>query len=156
MSDVAAHHMTRKLVEEVDIPEHVERTASAKFEANRRFLVDEKKMPCWRCGATERLEVHHLIEWSFANDIDWSRAQRVLGAFRFYPWSEAEAPKVTDPDCLGNLIVLCADCHRGVDEEPGADVHTGFGIHTVTLPAWLGQAAVKKGDDVTPDEHVVA
>lgn len=156
MANVPEHKMIRKFIEEVDIPEHVERTASAEFERNRHFLLEEKKLSCWRCGSDKDLEVHHLIEWSYANRVNWVKAQQVLTAFCFYPWSRDEAPKVADPDSLGNLIVLCADCHRGVDEEPGTKMHTGYGIHTVTFPAWLGEAAVKSDEDITPDGHVVA
>ena len=157
--EIAAHKQVRHLVEEVDIPEHVDRgdASHAEFERNRRFLIEEQRQGCWRCGSTTDLEVHHLLEWSFAAKIDWAvKAKRVLGVFRFYPWSEAEAAKVDCPDCLGNLLVLCAPCHRGVNELPGQP-HTGYGLHTETWPAWLGQAAIKDPeDDITPDGHVVA
>ena len=93
------------------------------FNATRARLVKLGSLKCWRCGATEKIELHHSeIEFSLQNGVDPAKFEAAHPEFRitsddeFQAWVEGE----------GNLLPLCMECHRGT-----------VGIHHVPYPCWL-------------------
>lgn len=63
---------------------------------NRQAALERDGFQCCRCGAADRLHVHHKTPWQ---------------------------PGQTDPHELGNLETLCASCHRR--EHPMPQGHDG-------------------------------
>lgn len=142
MADTPAHEQTETLHVREDYPEHIERaTAStAEFDANKHRLLNKMGLPCWKCRATEKLEIHHfIIEWSAWNDADPAKVRQVMHGFDPYGFSADEAKNgdalPASPDDIRNLMVLCQTCHRGA----------GFGIHLVPVPLWFADLVKKDG-----------
>jgi hypothetical protein len=132
---VAAHPVSRTLHETVYTPAHPQRGSSTpEFQASKDAL--EKESPtCYICGRTAEesgapLEGHHVhLEWSLANSADLAKIQ-------------AEYPNATDiaewMDSVDNLLLLCARCHRS----------PLYGVHMVTMPAWIAQRYQLDGWDL--------
>jgi hypothetical protein len=127
---------------DVEYPEHVQRTTSAEFAQNRHRLIN-KIGHCWKCGTTEKLEIHHaIIEWAEWDNADPAKVLKVMHAFDPYGFSEDMAkngdPLPTSPDDIRNLLPLCETCHRGA----------GVGIHLVPVPFWFADLVRKDGATV--------
>jgi hypothetical protein len=122
----AAHHCFETFHIDFYYPEHEPRADDPHyhlFHAARHRLMRLGKLICWRCGATEKIELHHaVVEFSLSNGVDVERFASLYPEFHvssdaeFLAWVEGE----------GNLLPLCAACHRGAQ-----------GIHSVVYPAWL-------------------
>ena len=141
--------------QEVLVPDHPPRKASAEFERNRVVLLVKKGVGCWICGSTGTkaapLEVHHLHEWSLWGALDPDKVLQTLHCFDPYGFTEQAGEKpIESPDDIRNLLVLCSSCdlegrpvagghHRGLD----------CGVHALTWPVWLPQRAVKAGVSLT-------
>jgi len=140
MGDTPAHEQRETITECIEYPEHVQRTESGEFRANKRRLVRQMKIPCWVCGTHDNLEVHHLHEWSLWNDLDPEKVLDALHVYDYYGFTKAdpETP-IKSPDDIRNLVVLCADHHRAVE----------MGIHRLTGEIWLAQRAAKPGITIT-------
>ena len=135
-ASVPEHAQTRELKETIEYPTHVQRGAeSDEFEANKRAIIAAGN-GCWICGGTAEstgapLEGHHYnVEWALINSLDLSKVQKYF-------------PDVTDLqtflDSKENLIILCAKHHRAPE----------YGVHTVTMPAWVAQRLQLDGWDLT-------
>jgi hypothetical protein len=59
--------------------------AAGQFERNRKLALERDGHRCVRCQSPDDLHVHHVEPW---------------------------APGQPDPHALGNLVTLCASCHR--------------------------------------------
>lgn len=137
MADTAAHEQIESLKVDVEYPEHVQRTESTEFAANKRQLIVKLDTPCFSCGSKQDREVHHFItEWALADDADWDKVFKLAHHFDIYGFAAQLGDKpITSPDDIRNLVVICAKCHRGA----------GFGIHLVPFPFWIGQVMAKDG-----------
>lgn len=83
------------------------------------------------------METHHsVIEWSLANGVDPKRVQQdfpeldISDSDAFRKWLDSE----------GNLLVLCAEHHRGFP-----------GIHSVTYPPFRAQRYAREGVEFLAD-----
>ena len=140
MADTPAHEQIETLRVDVEYPEHVQRTESAEFAANKRMLVQKLDTPCFSCGSKADREVHHFVtEWALADSADWDKVFRLVHHFDIYGFAAQLGDKpIASPDDIRNLVVLCQKCHRG----------RGFGIHLVPFPDWIGQVMAKDGSTV--------
>ena len=147
------------LIEEYWVPDHAKRRDSPAFVANKRFLRDECRLPCWVCGARQSksnpLEVHHVFEWALWNVVDRRRVTAILEILEFYEDGYlAEAGRqrsalehalaaskgmIQSPDDIRNLVVLCQYHHR----------IAGTGVHTISFPVWIALSAVKRSRRLT-------
>ena len=128
---VNAHAVSRALHETVYTPTHPKRgDSSAEFKASKEAL--EKETPgCWICGTTDAvLEGHHLnTEWSLINSVDLAKIRETF----------PQAKSLEDwLDSIENLILLCPKCHRS----------PLYGVHMVTMPAWIVQKYQLAGWDL--------
>jgi hypothetical protein len=139
---VAARNRTRRLVESVYYPDHDPRKASAEYGRVHQHLVYDLDEPCWICGVRqsqlpdgEHNETHHwTVEWALANSID---PAKILA--QFPTMGAADEEHLRDwLDSEGNMLVLCARCHR----------HGLYGIHSTTYPAWVAQKYQQDGWDL--------
>jgi hypothetical protein len=143
--DTPVHEQVETLRVDVEYPEHVQRTESAEFAANKHRLINRMGLPCWNpsCGGTDKLEVHHyIIEWSEWDNADPAKVLKIMHRFDAYGFAadgvKQGDPPPTSPDDLRNLVVLCETCHRGACQ----------GIHQVPLPFWFANAVRKDGSVV--------
>ena len=143
--DVPAHSQTRSLTETIFYPDHIQRGAeSSEFQASKQELTKEG-LGCWICGVTQeelgpsvRMEGHHYnVEWALINSLDLAKVQKYF-------------PDVTDLnaflDSKENLILLCPKHHRS----------NLYGVHMVTMPAWVAQRLQKDGWDLVTGTAVSA
>lgn len=140
MADTPAHEVRENLSVDVEYPEHVQRTCSAEFAANRRQLIQKLDTPCFSCGSKEGREVHHFVcEYAEAEWADWEKVFKLVHHFDIYGFAAQMGDKpITSPDDIRNLVVLCESCHRGA----------GVGIHLVPFPNWIAQVMVRDGEVV--------
>ena len=125
--------LERTLHELAWYPEHDPRKASSLYRVTHRVLVVERDEPCWICGIKHSqggaMETHHAeLEWAaekaFEDDPEMLHAlvsdlhEKIIG----------ESPEAVREflDSEGNMLVLCAEHHRGP--------YTG--IHSITYPVW--------------------
>jgi hypothetical protein len=143
--DVAAHAQSRDLKETIFYPDHVKRGAeSHEFEEDKKEL-EASGGGCFICGKTQadlgpsvRMEGHHYnVEWSLINSLDLAKVQRYF-------------PDVTSLeeflDSKENLILLCPKHHRS----------PLYGVHMVSMPAWVAQRLQKDGWDLAKGENAAA
>ncbi len=94
------------------------------FNAARARLKRAGKLICWRCGATEGIQIHHnLVEWCAANGVDFEKF------YHKYPELMTECTEEAFLDAIegeGGTLPLCQPCHTGKSE----------GIHYVPQPIW--------------------
>ena len=165
MADLVEHFKRGTFEEQYWIPAHDVRRESSLFRKNKRFVRDTCGSPCWVCGSTEDLEVHHVFEWSLWNALDPRKITAILNAIEFYDEDyvvkaakpeklRSEINKVSNnkpimdtPDDIRNLVVFCRKHHR----------LKLTGIHTITFPIWLAIAAVpSRGGILTKDQILMA
>lgn len=119
-----------ELKESIDIdifyPNHPPRTESALFARTRHHVIDVLDTACWVCGSKEKRELHHwIIEWAYADGVDWERMRE------FYPdfdWTTFKEPG-DFVDSAYNMLVLCEVHHR----------HKNHGIHMMPWPIFIMQ-----------------
>lgn len=149
--DTPAHEQDDTIREAVEYPEHVQRSASAEFERNRRLLLKQLDLPCWICGSRDSREVHHLHEWALWPCLDPDKVLDTLHVFDPYGFTHkmGEQP-VASPDDVRNCLVLCGHCELAGVPVPGGH-HRGVdaGIHRLTFPIWVAQRAAKPGVSIT-------
>jgi hypothetical protein len=71
MADIVEHFKKGTFEEQYWIPAHNARRESALFRANKKFIRDECGAPCWICGTTDGLEVHHVLNGP--SGMPWTR-----------------------------------------------------------------------------------
>lgn len=123
---ILRHMLASTMSFRVWYPAHEQRTESALFRATRRKMIDENKTPCMVCGTRDKLELHHwLVEWAYANAVDWRKMRKLHPQF---DWSQfKEAADFVDSEY--NCRVLCVKHHR---------LHA-YGIHNLPYPIWREQ-----------------
>lgn len=142
---VLAHGQTRTLTETIFYPDHVTRGAESSEFQNTKQKLTKQGEGCYVCGLTQeelgpsvRMEGHHFnSEWSLVNSLDLVKVQK-------------DFPDVTDVktflDSLENLILLCPKHHRS----------NLYGVHMITMPAWIVQKYQKDGWDLVTGSGVAA
>ena len=137
---VEAHNLHRTLDEIIAYPSHDPRRASALYKKVHHHLVYELDEPCWICGVRQsglpegqHMETHHaVLEWALAGAAD---PKLILADFP--KMGVADDPHLRQwLDSEGNMLVLCAKCHRGARR----------GIHMITYPAWIAQRYIDSHD----------
>lgn len=147
--EVAAHLVTRRLVETIAYPEHDPRTASPEYHRVHHHLIHVLDEPCWICGVRRstlgdpaanphgatQMETHHFdLEWALANAADPAKV------YRAYPeMGAADEPHLRAwLDSEGQMLVLCNIHHRSGH----------YGIHSITHPAWAAQRILRDDWDL--------
>lgn len=148
---IEAHIMKRTITETVIDPSHVDRTESPEFRHSKARLKEDGHFKCYICGSTEDLQVHHMAEWMFANDIDFEKLKAFVEEWDIYGygWLLRNQP-LTSVDDIRCLIVLDQKHHTGVDH---ADGNSGTGIHNMTFPAWIMQKLAKESCNPVPQNE---
>jgi hypothetical protein len=128
-----AHWQSERTAYGAWYPAHAPRESDSHyrlFEHARKRLI-ATGVGCWRCGSKEHLEAHHAqCEFAVANGVDYTKLAADFPEYHldseeaFLAWVESE----------GNLLMLCADCHRGPT-----------GIHHVPYPCWVWQRWARTG-----------
>jgi len=138
---IPSHEQDEELHQAVWYPEHPPRTESEEFRRNKRHLVRDLDLGCWICGSRSQREVHHFaVEWALAEDADWDAVTRTCHAVDPHGFSKADPDaKVTSPDSILNLMVLCETHHRA----------PYYGVHSITMPIWIAQRIAKPGVQIT-------
>lgn len=139
------HEQKRTLSEDELLLGHGERN-HPRFEHSRHLLIVVQKTPCWLCGATEHLEAHHSpIEFSRANEVDWSAAGKIRQDFPDFDWHAFDAAG-QDPslfiDTPINLMILCRPCHIGLNR----------GVHAKTWPNVVIRRYARADIALTPED----
>lgn len=163
MSGIVAHFKRGTFEEKYWLPAHEKRRESVLFKSNKKLIRDDCGAPCWICGATDDLEVHHVFEWAFWNALDRRKVTDILHAIEFYDTDYTalaqdasrlrqhlselakQKPVLDSPDDARNLVVLCREHHR----------LKFTGIHTVSFPLWLAIAAVPVKNAVLTREQLM-
>ncbi len=164
MSDLLAHFKKGTFEEQYWIPAHNKRRESNEFKKNKKFVRDECGAPCWICGKSKDLEVHHVFEWSFWNVLDPKKVTKILKAIEFYDEKYISKAKldsaklrakieylenneliVDSPDDIRNLVVLCREHHR----------LKYSGVHTISFPIWLAIAGVPSEGGLLSKEQIL-
>jgi len=124
------HEVKESFTVDVWYPDHDPRTTSNTFNHTKRHLIDDEDTPCWICGSKENREVHHfIVEWAYADAIDWDKVKKDHPTFDWAGFKTAE----DFVDSIYNMRVLCQLHHRGLNH----------GIHTIPYPIWQVQKYVK-------------
>jgi hypothetical protein len=119
-------------------PAHEPRTESALFRKTKKHY-HENGATCFICGTNEKIEIHHvIIEWAFANAVDWEKVKAEHPNFDWSAFKSAE----DFVDSIYNTIPLCEVHHR--------DSHKG--VHHVPGPNWLIQKYVKDDFVLFPED----
>ncbi len=135
------HELRETLSVDVFYPDHAPRKESNLFARTKHRLIEVLDTPCWVCGSKAAREVHHMIiEWAFADAIDWSK---VKADYPDFDWATFKEPG-DFVDSAYNMRVLCATHHRGADR----------GIHAIPYPIWLAQRYVKAGFVLFPSTPI--
>ena len=74
---IPEHVETKTITETIITPVHGKRDASA-FRRSVKKLKDDKHYTCFVCGAQERLQVHHIAEFSLANTVNYDKLKKFL------------------------------------------------------------------------------
>ena len=106
-------------------PEHLPREEDPHYhlfnQARKRVLA--AGTGCWICGTKENLELHHSeVEFAAATGVDIERFAELFPEYHI----TCEEEFLAYVESEGNLLVLCAKCHRGPFN----------GIHHVVYPNW--------------------
>lgn len=153
---VAAHAVSRRLMETIAYPEHDPRTESEEYRHVHHHLVVELDEACWICGVrrstlgdpahntrgSKQMETHHVeLEWALANAAD---PAKILAEFPAMGAADEEHLRAW-LDSPMNMLVLCDTCHR----------HPHYGVHSITHPAWIAQKWLRASYDLVLGETAV-
>lgn len=102
-------HETHESVATVELtPPHDPREDTPAYRRAHELLIKQLDTPCYFCGSKESRETHHWpVERSLAGAVDVARLAVDHPEVRDY------ADLMDWVDSIHNLLVLCADCHRG-------------------------------------------
>ena len=123
--------LNRTLHEIAYYPPHDPRKASSEYRKVHHELVVTLDEKCWICGVKHStggaMETHHAeLEWAaekaFEDDAEMMRL--LVKDFKLKLEHPEELRKWLDSE--GNMLVLCAEHHRGPRQ----------GIHSITYPVW--------------------
>jgi len=143
---VAKHVGKATMTDMIVVPTHGERDETT-FRHNVNQLKKDGHYKCFVTGATEKLEVHHIAEFSQANNVDLEKLKAFLLVFDPYGYSKAMADEpIESIDDIRNMIVIDKDHHTGVN--PVAK--NGIGIHRTSFPTWVAQVVSKDGANPVP------
>lgn len=146
---VQEHKEVRHLTEIVIYPDHAERKESAEFRQAKERLKEDGHYKCWVCGTTDHIQVHHMAEWAFANDIDFNKLKAFIEEWDIYGYGRLlKNQPLTTVDDIRCLICLCQEHHTG-----GLTDGVANGIHQISFPAWLVQKLAKTGAGPVPDDE---
>lgn len=131
---IPEHEQYRTLRLKFHYPEHEPRESDPHyllFNQTRQRLKEVGRLVCWRCGAKDRVELHHsIVEYAVTNALDVNLFIEMCPEFHvtdqetFLQFVESE----------GNLLPLCMECHRGTQ-----------GIHSIPYPDWVPGRYLRKG-----------
>lgn len=145
------HEQKETFVVDINLPDHDPRTTTSLFSKTKKQLIERNGGRCWICNKTEEqsghpLEAHHMIiEWAFANAVDWNL---VKADFLDFPdWDELFATNnysLFVDNMLWNGRLLCKNHHVGLNS----------GIHFTTYPNWIIQRYLKEGYQYSSTETI--
>lgn len=117
--------MKRTLVEYLHFPEHGERKETREFHSAKHELENIEHIPCFKCGAKEHLESHHVIERAWGNGMDFQKV-----AFFLYNHFDFHGHCHRDFKSHEELLQFFVTHYNGhmvegtyLDEETGQEVH---------------------------------
>lgn len=93
-------------------PPHPDRETDpgyALFRRRRAALRRAGRLVCDRCGAVERVELHHRIPYALRGGLDPARVERRYGVALTDAWFHG----------AGNTVPLCDACHTLIHAIPG-------------------------------------
>jgi len=136
-------HIEKKTLTEIEVtPKHGKRNTTA-FHKSVKRLQDDGHYFCSHCGVKEKIEVHHLHEFSLENICDFDKLKEYLITHDEYGYSKLMIDEqITTVDDVRNLLCLCKPHHTG----------KGTGIHELEYAVWLAQRTCKKGEDPIPQK----
>ncbi len=146
---VDEHVQKHTITEIVITPTHGERdTATFRHSVNR--LKEDGHYQCFVSGGTDKLQVHHICEFSLEHCVDFDKLKAFLLKFDPYGYSNLliNTP-ITSIDDVRNMLVLDQEHHTGVDHEDGG---SGIGIHETSFPVWVIQVVCKNGFNPVPQK----
>lgn len=142
--EISSHEQKRTFVEDIEVPEHIERSESNEFRQSKEQLKKDGHDHCFICGTDKNLQVHHfLCEWSLSNDCDEQKLREMAKIFDPYGYGKQWDGKPITMDSLPNLLVLCQEHHT----------HPEFGIHCLPFNEWIMQRLCKTGDDPVIEDN---
>ena len=146
-ADQVAKHVEKSTITDLIVtPTHGDRDQT-EFQRSVAKLKADGHYKCFVTGRADNLQVHHIAEFSQANNIDFDKLQRFLLVFDPYGYSRSMAGQpITNIDDIRNMIVLDQDHHTGVN----AATNSGIGIHRVTFPTFVAQVVAKDGRNPVP------
>jgi hypothetical protein len=135
------------MTEIVITPSHGERD-TASFRRSVRRLKEDGHYQCFVSGKTDKLQVHHIAEFSLEHCVDFDKLKAFLLKFDPYGYSKLLVNNpIISIDDVRNMIVLDQEHHTGVDHEDGG---SGIGIHETSFPVWVIQVVAKDGFNPVP------
>ena len=139
MSTKKEHEVKENLEVDVWYPDHPPRTISETFSLSRKNMIeDNANACCYICGNKTDLELHHfIIEWAFADAIDWDKVKKICPDFNWADFKQAS----DFVDSEYNMLVLCQKHHR----------LKNHGIHNLPYPIWKIQQLVQSDFVLTED-----
>lgn len=127
------HERKETLVLDYWIPNHVDRTTSSVFRHTRKHLIeDNPDAKCEVCGVKEGLELHHRLEYCFANALDWDKVKKDFPDFDWKSFDPKDPFTFVDSQWNANVI-LCNAHHTGKNS----------GIHKLPHPIFIIQKYLK-------------
>lgn len=146
-----AHSQKKTITELAYYPSHSERESSKEYRKNHNWLVHVEERPCKVCGKTweeardddEWLETHHKIEWAEFNYVNKDEFAKLFDPDsdgttydqHGYATELRNSGRVSTPDDIRVLEVLCTSCHRLKET----------GIHETTGPIYLANSITDDG-----------
>jgi len=142
-------HVEHKTITETIItPTHGKRDAS-EFRRSVKKLKQDNLYRCFVCNSQERLQVHHIAEFSLANVINYEKLKKFLLCFDPYGYSgKIKNVPLESVDDIRNLLVLCQEHHNNVNK-----LGTGTGIHNLSFPSWTIQCVCNDNENPIPQEN---
>lgn len=112
--EISSHEQKRTFVEDIEVPEHIERSESNEFRQSKEQLKKDGHDHCFICGCKDNLECHHFgVEYYLAQDCDFDKLKQFLQLFDVYGYSEQLKDKpITSCDDIRNMMMLCTKHHR--------------------------------------------
>ncbi|WP_297419436.1 HNH endonuclease [Clostridium sp.] len=149
IEEVKAHTDIIEIDEVIEYPAHVPRTESSMFRKTKKKLKKDNNFKCWITGRSDKeakLQVHHILEWSFCEKLSKDAMIETLKCFHFYEGYNDDFSDTKDMtredliDSYHNVIVLSQEFHTG----------KLTGIHFLPFPVWVSNKAVEKGQEIVP------
>jgi hypothetical protein len=135
MNEITPEHSHSQTVRFVCyFPEHEPREGDSHyhlFNQARARLQRQGLLKCWRCAATQEIQLHHsIIEFSLANGVDVAKFSHLYP--EFHVEDDEDFARFIEGE--GNLTPLCIRCHIGEQA-----------IHLLPYPAWIAGRFWREG-----------